>query len=98
MQEQVRQLLLEWQLSPMNWNLIIVGASLILALIIRLLLSVLVRKNSDTREKYVFFLYFFRFLGKPLNFFIPLFVFNLLMPVMRMPAGFLFRLNRDVEI
>jgi small-conductance mechanosensitive channel len=98
MQEQVRQLLEKWQLTPTNWNLIIIGVSILLAVVIRLLLSVLVRKNADTKEKFAFFRSFFRHLGKPLNFFIPLFVFNLLMPVMRMAPAFMYRLNRAVEI
>src|SRR5688500_15200191 len=98
MQEQVRQLLQDWNLSPLNWNLIIMGTSIVLGLIIRLLLSLLVRKNADTKEKFIFFRSFFHHLGKPLNIFIPLFVFNLLMPVMRMPAPYMYRLNRAVEI
>ena len=98
MQEQVRQLLEEWQLSPVSWNLIIIGSSIVLGLMLRLLLAAAVRKNADTKEKFDFFRSFFRHLGRPLNIFIPLFVFNLLMPVMRMPPAFMYRLNRAVEI
>ena len=98
MQEQVRQLLEEWQLSPASWNLIIIGSSIVLGLMLRLLLAAAVRKNADTKEKFDFFRSFFRHLGRPLNIFIPLFVFNLLMPVMRMPPAFMYRLNRAVEI
>ena len=98
MQEQVRILLEKWNLHPAAWNLILVVSAVVIGLIIKLVLSVAVRRNADTNEKFAFFQSLLRHLGRPLNIFIPLFVFNFLLQVMRLPPAYLYRLNRVVEI
>ncbi len=98
MQEQVSQLLKQWNLAPWAWNLIIVGAAALISIIIRLLLSLFVRKKAEETRNFSFFHSLFRYLGTPFSYFLPLFFLSVLVPVMRLPAPFRHRLSHGFEI
>lgn len=98
MQEYVTELLRRWQLHPYVWNLIIVGASVLLGLLINLVLSFIVRNRKETGNQKVLKRSFFRRLITPLSFFVPLVIFDLLLPVLRMPAAFRRRIDHGLEI
>lgn len=98
MQEKISRLLSEWHLPGYVWNVIIVLSALVIGLLLKLLLSLFVRKKTDTVEKFVLIRAVFQYLGKPLSFLIPLFVFNFLLSMMRLDAAIMHRLSKAVEI
>lgn len=98
MQEEVSQLLQQWNLSPWAWNVIIVGAAILLGVAIRLLLALFIRKNVADEGPFSFFRSFFRHLGTPLTYFLPLFFLGVLLPVMRLPREVAHRTSRVIEI
>lgn len=98
MQEQITQWLRQWRLDPWAWNLILIGAALLLGLVIRLLLSLFIRKKAEETRQFSLFYSLLQHLGRPFSWFLPLFFFNLLLPVMRMPADVRYHVNRIVEI
>jgi small-conductance mechanosensitive channel len=101
MQEQVSEFLQQFELPVWAWNLIIIGASLLLGILINLVFSWLLRrnvsKNQDVAE-YSFFQSLITRLSQPLNVFLPLFLFNILLPAMRMPTVFMHKLSKAVEV
>ena len=101
MQEQVAKLLREFQIPYWAWNLLILGASLLLGLILSLILSLLARKKGFQKQdvlEYSLFHSLIRRLGLPLNIFVPLFLFNMLLPAMRMAPILLHKLGKGIEI
>lgn len=98
MQEQVKQWLQRWDLNAWTWNLIIIGAAIVIGLFIRLLLLLLVRKKAAEAGTFSFFRSVLRHLGNPFAVFLPLFLFNLLLPVLRLPRAILNQLSKGVEI
>src|SRR5688500_5724808 len=101
MQEQVTKFLQEINIPYWSWNLFIIGASLLFGLVISLILSLVVKKkakNSQSSSEYSFFQSLLRRLGLPLNVFLPLFLFNALLPVMRMPPAVMNNSGKAIEI
>lgn len=101
MQEQITQLLQQLGISYWAWNLIVIGSSLILGLLIKLIPSLFIKgkaATSETSSEYSFFQSILRRLGPPLNVFFPLFLFNLFLPTMRMPTIFMHKLSKGVEV
>jgi len=98
MQEEVSQLLRQWNLAPWAWSLIIIGAAILLGALIRLLLALFIRKNVADQERFSFFRSFFRHLGRPMVYFFPLFFLGVLLPIMRLPQDIMHRASRTVEI
>lgn len=79
------------------WNLILLGASLIIAVIAKYLLSFLLRYYSK-RTDYSLVGSILKRMSGPFNFFLPLFVLNLFLPVMRLKRVFYLRVDKTVEI
>lgn len=101
MQEQVTKLLEQFGIPYWGWNLIIIGSSLLLGLLIKLAMSLFVKKkarDSQTSSEFSFFQSILRRLGHPFNIFLPLFFFNLLLPTMRMPPVIMYRIGKGIEI
>jgi small-conductance mechanosensitive channel len=99
MQEQVKQWLQEWNLAPWTWNLIIVAAATLLGLFIRLLLLLFAQeKAKEENSRFSFFRSLIRHLGTPFTFFLPLFLFNLLLPIMRIKQIMIAQVDKGVEI
>jgi small-conductance mechanosensitive channel len=101
MQEQIAKLLQELQIPHWVWNLLIIGASVLLGLMLSLILSLIARKKANEKHdllEYSLFHSVIRRLGLPVNIFLPLFLFNLLLPVMRMSPILMHKLSKGVEI
>lgn len=101
MQEQIAKLLEQLQVPSWAWNIIILGFSLLLGLVINVILSLLVRKKAnETRDisHYSFFKSLLKRLGQPLNIFLPLFLLNALLPVMRMSPLIMHKISKGLEI
>ena len=101
MQEQVTNLLQDLNIPYWGWNLIIIGSSLLFGVIISLILSFLVRKKtliSKSAGEFSFFRSVLNRLGSPLNVFLPLFVFNALLPTMKIPPVFVHNVSKGLEI
>lgn len=98
MQDQIEQLLRQWHLARWQWNAILVATAIFLGLFIKLLLILFVRKKAEEKKRFSLFRSLLRHLGAPFTYFLPLFVFNLLLPIMRMPVAIERRLDKVVEI
>jgi len=98
MQELVSELLKKWQLEPWAWNLIIIGAALLLALIMRLMLSIFVRKKAAAEGRFSVFRSILWHIGTPFSYFLPLFLLAVLLPIMRFPPPVAHRVGRGLEI
>ena len=101
MQEQMQKFLEELRIPSWAGNLIIIGLSLLLGLLIKVILSLLVRKRVEERtgkHGYSFSHSMVKRLGFPLNVFFPLFLFNALLPAMQIAPTLLYKLSQLVEV
>ena len=98
MQEYISRMLDSWGMPAWAWNLTVVVGTITIGLLLSVLLSLFVKKKTDTAEKFMLFQSAIRHLSKPVTFLIPLIVFNLFIPVMELPPVFLQRLRHGVEI
>lgn len=74
---------------PIVWNLLLVGLSVLTGFIIKWILSYTLHCYYRRTDKYSFFRSILSRLGKPLNYFFPLFLFNLTLPFMKLtPATY----------
>lgn len=81
------------------WNLILLGISVIVGLLIKYLLKFIFRHQAKEKEAGFSFLYvFFKRLGKPFNYFLPLLTLVFLMPLMRLSVRWQSVLQKIVEI
>lgn len=98
MQDQIEVLLRQWHLTRWQWNAILFAAAVLLGLFIKLLLTLFVRKKAGETPHFSWFRSILRHMGAPFTWFLPLFFFNLLLPIMRMPAELESRIGKIVEI
>jgi len=85
------------QIPSYLWNLIVVVIALILGFFIKFLIFKTI-KYYKTVEGFSFFKSTITNLGKPLSFFLPLFIFAILIPVLKVNPAFLKFINKAVEI
>jgi small-conductance mechanosensitive channel len=101
MQEYVTTLLQNLNIPHWGWNLIIIGSALLLGVIISLTLSFFVRKkrqSSQSAEEFSFFHSVLTRLSSPLSVFLPLFLFNMLLPAMKMPLAIMHKVSKGMEV
>ena len=98
MDEQIDQLLVDWNLPPFLWNLLLLGVAIVIGLILKYIFQAFVHRQTKKNQSYSFIRTIINNLGKPLNYFLPLFVFNILVPFMVLPPIYLHRVSRAVEI
>lgn len=98
MQEMITDLLRRWNLPAYAWNLIIIGSVIVLGLLIHLVLSLVVKYRNNSPHEGFIQRSFFRHLVNPVGVFIPLLVFDLLLPVLRMNSALRRRVDHAVEI
>jgi small-conductance mechanosensitive channel len=98
MKRQLTQLLEQWNLPPMAWNLVILLLALVTGLIVKSLLRLFLRKKTADQGNYSLFRSIGTHLGKAFSIFLPLLVLNFLMPLMEMPPSILNRFSKLVEI
>lgn len=79
------------------WNLVLVLTAIIVGLLLKVVLSLLLRIGAKN-EDYSFTFSVIHRLATPINFFLPLFVLNLLHPLMRLNNKQEFYVDRTLEI
>lgn len=85
-------------LPPIAWNVIITTAAVLIGMIIKWVLSLLLKRYSIKTNEYSLFRSILYRLGRPVGFFLPLFVFNLSIPIMRLSDPELHTVNRIVGL
>ncbi|MBD0297698.1 MAG: mechanosensitive ion channel [Flavisolibacter sp.] len=98
MQQYISDLLNKWHLPAWLWNTVIISASVLLGLLISFILSFFVKKDSGTVSRFILIQSGLKHLAKPLSVWIPLFVFDVFLPLLQMPQVFHQRLGHAVEI
>lgn len=98
MQDYIADLLRRWQLPTAAWNWIIVGAALVLGLLLRLLAGLVLKLQTRWRDNNRLFPSALRHLASPLSYWCPLFVFDLLLPVMQLDKVIRLRIEHAVEV
>ncbi len=98
MKRQLHQWLEQWNLPPLAWNGMLLALALLTALVIRGLLVLMLKKKQAGQPHYSPIRSLGLHLGAPVSFFLPLFLLNLLLPLMELPAGIISRLLKVVEI
>lgn len=84
-------------LPPFLWNIILIGAGVLLGLVVKFLLTLLLRFYAK-RNNYSIIASFLRRLGKPVNYFLPLLAINALIPAMKLRSKVELHLSRITEI
>src|SRR5260370_9380432 len=85
------------QFHPWAWNLIVVLTALILGLIFKFIITSIFHYYKN-RDDYSLFKSIITRLGKPLNFFAPLLVLDLMLPLLEIDRPFVRPLPHLVEI
>jgi len=85
------------QLQPWAWNLIVIGAALLLGFTVKLMITGVLRFYRD-RNDYSLFKSILTHLGPPLNFFVPLLMLNFMLPLMQLSKTFVLPLDRITDI
>lgn len=81
------------------WNLLLVSISIILGFFVKLILALLLRYTAVKPGKdYSIPQSIFSNIGKPVNYFLPILVFNFLLPLMRVKPTFADVLDKTVSI
>jgi small-conductance mechanosensitive channel len=87
------------QLPAYLWDGILVALAIIIGLIVKFMLSLLLRrKPRDNKPAFSFSRSLFNRLSKPFSYFLPLLAFNFLLPLMRLRADIAQFLNKATEI
>src|SRR5579863_4044312 len=87
------------QLPAYLWDGILVALAIIIGLIVKFMLSLLLRrKPRSDRPAFSFSRALLSRLSKPFSWFLPLLTFNFLLPLMKMRADIAFFLNKTTEI
>jgi small-conductance mechanosensitive channel len=98
MDKHLADLLNRWNLSDHNWNLLLIGIAVVAGLLIRGILALVLRRKAKETDHYSFFSSLATHLGAPLTYFLPVFVFNLLLPLMVMPPVWMGRIGKILGI
>lgn len=98
MQEIVSRYLNRWDLPDWGWNLVLVGASIFIGLLMLLVLALFTRKQVEEVPRYSLFRSLLTHLGKPMAVFLPLFCFNILLPAMKAERLLVHKIGKAVEI
>ena len=85
------------QMPAWVWNLLVFGAAIVIGLVIKFIITILLRHYKNV-SSYSVLKSILTHLGKPLDYFVPLFVLNLMLPMMRMEQLYLAPLNRIIGI
>jgi small-conductance mechanosensitive channel len=85
-------------ISPIIWNLIIVATAIIVGLIIKFIVTRLFKIYAKKETSYSFFRSIIVNLGKAITYFIPLFLLNLFIPLIRMDIIYIAPLDKIIEI
>lgn len=84
-------------LPPFFWNLLLVGVSVLIGLIVKLLLTFFLRFYTKETD-YSLVASILRRLGRPVSYFLPLLAINTMIPLMKLKPSFEVNMSRTVEI
>jgi hypothetical protein len=98
MKEYVTELLRRWNLSPAGWNLILLGAAILLGIVLRSVIGVFLKQKLQDQHGFSYFKSFIRHLGQPLTYFLPLFWLSVLLPIFRIDDVLKVKLERALTI
>lgn len=98
MQKFVQELIRQWNLPPSIWNILLIGVSVLLGLLLSVLLSFFVRKKTAEDKQFRLGQSLLTHLSTPVSLLIPLFVFNNLIPLLQMPAPFRSLISKWTEV
>ncbi len=85
-------------IPPAFWNLIVGASAIVTGLIAKVIITLLLRRYARKEEPYSFFRSLVTNLGKPVTYFIPLFMLNLGLPLMKLNRFYFNPLDRIVDI
>ncbi|WP_295711742.1 mechanosensitive ion channel domain-containing protein [Mucilaginibacter sp.] len=86
------------QLPAIVWNLLIAVIAILAGLIIKYIVTLLFKFYAKKEESYSFFRSVIINLGPAITYFIPLFLLNLFIPIMRMDKIYVTPLDKTIEI
>jgi small-conductance mechanosensitive channel len=98
MQEQIEQWLRDAHIPRWAWNIVLIVGSLIVGWVIKLILSLFVRKQVEDAGKFSLFFSLFRHLSLPVSYFLQLFILNMVLPIMRLPKQIRNMSDKALEI
>jgi small-conductance mechanosensitive channel len=98
MQEQITRLLQQYHLHPYVWNIILISAAIILGLLIKFFLFLVYKLKPKNKTEYSIFYSVVTNLGLPINFFLPLVLFNFFLPFLRLDPPMMKIFTRATEI
>lgn len=98
MQKYVSELLQKWNLHPWLWNLLLVATAILIGLLISAVLSLFLKKQTGQEIRFNFGQSLVRHLTTPVAFLVPFFLFNTLIPLLRMDQIFRSRIAKATEI
>ena len=80
------------------WNLLLAGIAVIVGWLIKILLSLFLRKSLSEQHEFSLLRSVLNHLGKAFNYFLPLLLLNTAIPMMRVPAKYIPTISRVAEI
>ncbi|UYQ92225.1 mechanosensitive ion channel family protein [Chitinophaga horti] len=86
------------KLPPIFWNLLLTAIALLAGFIFKVIITFFSRYYAKRSTKYSLFYSVLSRIGRPLNFFLPVFIFNLMLPLMRLSDRAATGLDRIVGI
>lgn len=98
MQEQITRLLQQFNLHPYIWNIVLIAAAIILGLLIKFLLFLAYKLKPKNKTEYSVFYSVVTHMGRPVNFFLPLVLFNFFLPFLRLDLHTMKLFTRITEI
>lgn len=98
MQKQIEHFLRDIGLPYYVWNISIILSAIILWLIIKFIRVFLLRKKRDSDESYSLYRSVVKYIGVPLNYFVPVLMLNILVPVMRIQRALREYVDKTLEV
>jgi small-conductance mechanosensitive channel len=80
------------------WNIVLIGSAILIGVIVKFLLAFFIRYFFAKDTEYSVTRSILKRLGKPVTYFLPLMVFNLMLPLMKMNAAYFPGVNKMIDI
>jgi small-conductance mechanosensitive channel len=98
MEEYIEDLLRQWHLPTWAWNTILLAGSVLIGLLIKSLFALIAGRKAETEGHYSLLRSILKHLSRPFSYFAPVFLFNMVLPLVRLPKDLVQRLEQGVEI
>ena len=96
MWKEFQQMINSW--PPIAWNLLLTGVAILAGLIITWIIALIVRQACTKRTGFSLLRSVLRRLGKPLNYFLPLLILDLIIPLMKLDPIVYNFLNKATDV